>query len=83
MKKLICRMLCMCDRAYIVFKYSLILSAVMLFCALIVLLQAQGMTAHSYELHRAAAFLYETPAAILLVASIASVVIEDRETGGK
>ena len=83
MKKLIRRMLGMCESAYIVFKYSLILSAAMLFCAVILLMLAQGTTALGMDLHSAAAFFYETPAAILLIAAIASVIIEDHHAGGK
>lgn len=83
MKKLLRRMLGMCEPSYILFKYSLILTAAMLFGAFVVLLQAGELNSRSYELHHLARFLYETPAAILLVASIASVVIEDLRSGGK
>jgi len=67
----------MCDEAYFVIRSSLILTCVMLALCLLVLLIAGKFSASTYELHRFAKELFTLPQAILLIAAIASVIMEE------
>lgn len=80
MRKLLHRMSKMCDEAYFIIRSSLILTCMMLACCLLALLIAGKFTANTYELHRFAKELFTLPQAILIIAAIASAVIEDYST---
>lgn len=80
MKKLLRRMLCMCEPSYILIKYSLILSCVLAICALAILVQISPYSVATYPLYRLAMKMTEIPAAILLVAAVGSVVFESQLT---
>ena len=80
MRKLIHRMSKMCDEAYFIIRSSVIITCVMLACCLMALLIAGKFSAATYELHRFANELFTLPQAILIIAAIASVVIEDYST---
>jgi len=77
MKKLIYRMSKMCDEAYFIIRSSLILTCVLLSGCLLALLIAGKFSADTYELHRFAKELFTLPQAILIIAAIASAVMED------
>ena len=74
MKKILDRMSVMCAEARYIYVGTLKLSCAMLLCAFM-LLCAPG--ADFYEQHLAAA-LYETPQGLLLIATIASVILEEK-----
>lgn len=80
MKKLLIRMSKMCDVSYFIIRSSVILTCIMFACCLLALLMASGFSADTYELHRLAEELFRLPQAILIIAAIASVVIEDFAT---
>ena len=80
MRKLIHRMSKMCDESYFIIKSSIILTLILLACCLLTLLFAGGFSDDTYELHRLAKELFTLPQAILIIAAIASVVIEDYAT---
>ncbi len=65
----------MCDPAYILFRYSLILSCVLLCAALISLLAAKE--SGSIYLSHFSRDLLQAPAGILFVSVLGSVCIED------
>ena len=73
------RMLNMCDLAYEVTARSLILCCVMLFCAWMLLLDGGVFTAGTAHLYRLARELMTLPQAVLLIAALASVLIEERQ----
>lgn len=78
LKKFIRRLMGMSRPAYLIIKWGLIVSCLMLSASLVILITADGSGAEIYRLHKIAKELYSFPAAILLVVSIASVCIEDR-----
>lgn len=80
MKKLMLRMSKMCDESFFIIRSSVILTIIMLAGCLFALLMAGGFSADTYELHRLAGELFTLPQAILIIAAIASVVIEDFAT---
>lgn len=75
LKKVICRMLGMCDAAWYIFIRTIQLSAVLLLCCFMLLLEYEATG--SYELYWHAHLLYEQPQALLLLAMLFSVIIED------
>ena len=77
-KKFIQRLMDMSHPAYLIIKWGLIISCLMLAAALVILITAGESSAYTYSLYRIAKELYSFPAAILLVVSIASVCIEER-----
>ncbi|MGE4484421.1 MAG: hypothetical protein AB7C97_04795 [Oscillospiraceae bacterium] len=77
-KKFIRRLMDMSMPAYLIIKWGLIISCLMLTAALAIMLAAGETSAHTYNLYRIAKELYSFPAAILLVVAIASVCIEER-----
>ena len=79
LRKLIGRMFSMCEHAYIIFKYSLILSCVLAFCAFMILVDISPYQVETYDLYRLAVSMSETPAALLFIAAVGSVCIESQE----
>lgn len=75
LKKIFLRAMKMCDTAYIIFRYSLIISCLLLILSLIclVVFDSSGMLAAK----NLARDLLDTPAAILLVSGLGSACIED------
>lgn len=75
LKKIYLRAMSMCDKAYIIFKYLLILSCILACGALISLIVFDHSGARLAK--NLAADMIELPAAILLVSIIGSAIIED------
>lgn len=75
LKKIFRRAMKMCDKAYIIFKYSLIVCCVLLSLSLIclVVFDSSGMLTAKHLAHD----LLDTPAAVLLVAGLGSACVED------
>ena len=73
-KKVIGRMSRMCDESWYIFMGTLKLSCVMLLCAFMLLISPQC----GYENTMLAAALAETPQGLLMVALIASALLEER-----
>ena len=74
LKKTIRRMSQMCDEAWYIFMGTLKLSCAMLFCAFMLLI-SPGC---GYEQTMLSAALSETPQGLLLIALLASVLLEER-----
>ena len=77
LKKIISRMLCMCPEAWYIFIRTLQLTAVLLLCAFALLVNWNGSIVEQYSLYMTAASLMEIIQALLLIAVIFSVCIED------
>ena len=75
--KIVQRMLSMCPMAWYIFKRGIQLCVVLLFAALVVLVERSSGMADAYKLTMLSAALNETAQAILLVCVLASVIIED------
>lgn len=75
--KVIDRMLKMCPEAWYIFIRALQLCVFLLLCAFILLLEWNGSMVESYKLYMTANSLNETAQAILLIAVLGSVLIED------
>ena len=73
-KKAIRRMSRMCDEAWYIFMGTLKLSCAMLLCAFMLLVSPNA----GYENMMLAAALAETPQGLLMIALIASALLEDR-----
>ena len=73
-KKALFRMTHMCDESWYIFMGTLKLSCAMLLCAFILLCSPHS----GYEQMMLAAALAETPQGLLLIALIASALLEDR-----
>lgn len=78
MKKLVKRMSRMCDEAFFVVKSAIILTAVLLFCSLLLYLSAGRFTPDTYKIYRLAEELFRLPQAVLFIAAIASVLFEEQ-----
>lgn len=70
-------MLGMCPAAWIIFIWSVRLTAFVLVCAFLLLLGCGGSMAEGYERYMTAMSLYETGQALLLIGAILPVCIED------
>ncbi len=75
-KPVVRRMLSMCPDAWYIFIRSIQLCCLLL-CAFILLLEWNGSMSEKYELYKTAMALSEICQALLLIAVIASVCIED------
>lgn len=75
-KKIIKRMLCMCPDAWYIFIRSLQLTAFVLLCSFVLLLESNGR----HELYMTAMTLYETGQALILIGALFSVFIEDAQS---
>ena len=76
-KPVVRRMLSMCPDAWYIFIRSIQLCCLLLLCAFILLLEWNGSMSEKYELYKTAMALSEICQALLLIAVIASVCIED------
>lgn len=76
-KRILSRALHMCDMAYIVFKYSVVLSCLMLAGSLLTLIAAGAPVIQDFNLYNTAMELLRLPSGVLLIGIIASVCIED------
>ena len=74
MKKSFIHMSRMCDEAWVIFMGTLKLSCAMLFCAWLLLISPRC----GYEETMLSAALSETPQGLLLIALIASALIDER-----
>jgi len=77
MKKIIHRMLIMSNEAWYIFIRSIQLTAFILFCTFMLLLECNGSVLDRRSLYMTAITLFESGAAILLIGSLFSVIIED------
>lgn len=71
------RMLSMCPEAWYIFIRTIQLCVVLLFCAFVLLLEWNGSVFGNYELYETAQAINETVQALLLIAVLFSVLIED------
>ncbi len=71
------RMLRMCPEAWYIFIRSVQLAAFLLLCAFVLLMECDSGIYDNYRLYMSAVTLTEITQAILLIAVIASVCIED------
>lgn len=76
-KLVVQRMLRMCSESWYIFIRAVQLSAFLLLCAFVLLLESGGSLFDHYTLYMTALSLTEITQAILLIAVIASVCIED------
>ncbi len=81
LKKIVKRMLCMSEDAWYIFIRSIQLTAFTLLCAFTLLLECDGSILDKREIYMTAISLFEGGAAILLVGSFFSVLIEDTQRG--
>lgn len=77
MKKIYNRMLLMCPLSWYIFIGSLRLSCFMLLCSLPLLYLWGGSMLNNYNMYMTAVSIRETTQAILLIALLLSVIIED------
>ena len=77
-KKLFSGLRSMSRPTYLIIKYSLIVSCILLLASLVVFIRAGEFSASTYKLFDLAKRLYDTPVSILLIAAIASVCVEER-----
>jgi len=80
MKRLFKRMTLMCDDAYFVIRSSVILTGVLLFCCLLLMLSVGRFSPDTYNIYRLAEELLRLPQAVLFIAAIGSVILEERFT---
>ena len=80
-KKIIHRMLRMCPDAWYIFMLSVKLTAFILLCAFVLMLDSHGSICENYKVYMTAMSLYETGQALLLIGVLFSVFIEDVYTG--
>ena len=74
MKRTLRNMASMCDEAWYIFMGTLKLSCAMLFCAFLLVIWPQS----GYDEIMLASALAETPQGLLLIAILASALLEDR-----
>ena len=80
MNQIIRRMLKMCPDAWYIFLSAVRLTAFLLLCAFVLLLDWGGSMATGYTSYMTAMALYETGEAVLLVGVLFSAIIEDVQT---
>ena len=80
LRNIIRRMLSMCPDAWYIFITSVKLTAFVLVCAFVLLLDWGGSMAAGYTSYMTAMALYETGEAVLLVGVLFSAIIEDVQT---
>lgn len=80
LKKLISRILSMCELSWYITIRALMLSCVLAFCAFVVLSYAGEFSLQSRELYHLAEKMSELPCAVILILSICALVIEDVNT---
>lgn len=74
-------MLRMCEPAYSVLRGMLLLSCTLAGCAIAILLSIGDVTVYTYRLYQYAVEMAKTPSALLLLAAIGTVCIEDAVVG--
>lgn len=74
------RMLSMCPEAWYIFIRSLQLCVFLLLCAVILLIKRQSGVSYGYRLYQTANALNETVQALLIIAVLGSVLIEDAQS---
>jgi len=74
------RMLKMCPEAWYIFLRSIQLCVFLLLCTFVLLLEWDGSMMEGYKLFMTASCLNETCQALLLIAVIGSVIIEDAQS---
>ena len=74
------RILHMCPDAWYIFIRTIQLCCVLLFCAFMLLLEWNGSMVKGYDLYMTAMSLEEICQALLLIAVILSVCIEERQS---
>ena len=79
-KKTVLRMLSMSPDAWYIFIHSIKLTAFILLCAFILMLDCGGSKYEGYTVYMTAMSLYETGQALLLIGAIFSVCIEDAQS---
>lgn len=72
-------MLGMCPDAWYIFIRSIQLTAYILFCSFMLLLDCDGSIMSKHHIYMTAITLFETGAALLLIGSLFSVLIEDTQ----
>lgn len=77
-KAIVRRMLAMSQAAWYIFIGSIRICCLLLFAAFVLLLAWDGNMTENYALYMSAASLQETAQAVLLIAMIVSVCVEDR-----
>jgi len=75
-KKILNRMLCMCPDAWYIFIRSIQLTAFVLLCSFVLMLESDGRD----DLYMTAMTLYETGQALILIGALFSVFIEDAQS---
>ncbi len=83
MRKLLIRMSGMCDEAYFLIRCSVIITATLFACSVLIIVVAGGFSTDTYKLYFLAEELYRLPQAILLIAAIGSVILEERFSGAR
>ncbi len=83
MKKLFSRMSSMCDEAYFLIRCSVILTATLFACSVLIIVAAGRFSTDTYRLYLLAEELYRLPQAILLIAAVGSVILEDMFSGAR
>ena len=74
------RMLSMCPEAWYIFRRGLQLSAFLMLCAFVLLLEWNGNMLEHYDLYMTAISLMEVTQALLLVSVLAAAIIEDAQS---
>lgn len=82
-KKLINRILDMCEPAWGALRGTLMLCCTMAFCAFMILVDIEPVSIRTYDLFRCAKELAAAPAGLLLIAAIGTVCIEERAPRSK
>jgi hypothetical protein len=77
MKKIIKRLAIMGEPAYSILKGCLLISCALLLGAAVLHLLGDGFSATTYPIYYCAKEMAQLPAAILLIATIGSVIVED------
>ena len=72
------RILSMSPAAWEIMTKALIFCCSLLFCAYLLLMHAGPMNADNYDTYLLARELYTLPQAVLLIATLAGVIIEER-----
>ncbi len=83
MRKLYSRMSAMCEEAYFLVRCSVILTAALFACAVLIIVVAGRFSTDTYRLYLLAEELYRLPQAILLIAAIGSVILEENIAGAR
>lgn len=80
LKLILRRMLCMCPDAWYIFLRTVQLCVVLLLFAFVLLVEWGGSMSEGYTLYMTAKALNETAQALLLIAVLFSVLIEDAQS---